>query len=87
MSRGRMFVPEGTAAGTVDFCLFGKKAKMLVWLKGEQREDKQEMREVRGKTDYMVKYLPGHHKAFSFHTKIRSRWRSRAETGCDISNI
>lgn len=65
-----------------------KKAKMLVWLeKGEQREDKQEMREVRGKTDYVVKYLTGHHKAFSFHTKMRSCWRPRAEKGCDISKI
>lgn len=64
-----------------------KKEKMLVWLeKGEQREDKQEMREVRGKTDYVVKYLTGHHKAFSVHTKMRRRWRPRAERGCDISN-
>lgn len=64
-----------------------KKEKMLVWLeKGEQREDKQEMREVRGKTDYVVKYLTGHHKAFSVHTKMRRHWRPRAERGCDISN-
>lgn len=82
-------MPEGTTNGKVDFGLFEKKiAKMLVWQeKGEQREDKQEMREVREKTDYMVKHLTGHHKAFSFHTKVRRCWRSRAEKGCDIRKI
>lgn len=55
ISRGRVFVPEGTANGKVWgrgekgwlilICLRKKNVKMLAWLEqSEQRKDKQEMR-------------------------------------------